>query len=400
MARVTTVDPAMIKRTLEWLYSQQRPDGSWQGAGGPHGWSGGTPVTAYVAWALAEAGERSPGLRKALEFLRTHPEETSTTYLRAVAANALLAVDRSDEFGNRLLSALKQAAITGADKTVHWSSDGRSITHSYGQCLDVEVTALGAMAFMKAGIAPETVRHSLAWLSRQKDAQGTWQTTQATILAMRALIQGTGAALGQEFTSSVTLKLNGETIESFELNKQNSDVLKQIDLTRHLRSGENRVEIVQSPAGELNLQVSGVYWLRGAGPKVSEPTPNPLEFVLNYDRTTLKVNDTLKCTAWVTTRSQPAIHMPTVDLRIPPGFEVDTTDFERLQTSGRIEKFEAEGGRVILYLRELVEGKPFRFDYSLRAKYPLRAQAPRSAVYEYYRPDNRAESGETILQVL
>ena len=399
MAQVTTVDKAMVKRTLEWLYSQQKTDGSWREGAGLHGWAAG-PMTAYVAWALADAGERSPGLRKALDYLRSHAEETSSTYLKAVAANAFLAVDHSDEYGNRLVSMLRQSAIDSPDKTVHWSSTGRSITYSYGPSLDVEVTALSAMALMKAGTAPETVRQSLAWLSRQKNASGNWDTTQATILAMRALIQGTGTALGQEFTSSVTLKLNGETIKSFELNKQNSDVLKQIDLTKRLHPGENRVEIVQTPAGELSLQLDGVYWLPGQAPKDSAPMPNPLRFALNYDRTTLKVNDTLKCTGYVTTRSQPSIHMPTVDLRIPPGFEVDPTAFEALQTSGRIAKFEVHGSRVILYLRELVEGEPFRFEYSLRAKYPLHAQAPKSVVYEYYRPDNRAESRETTLQVL
>jgi hypothetical protein len=49
-------------------------------------------------------------------------------------------------------------------------------------------------------------------------------------------------------------------------------------------------------------------------------------------------------------------------------------------------------------LRELSNVTPFQFNYSLRAKYPLRVQTPSSAVYEYYQPQNRAESKSVILQ--
>ena len=71
-----------------------------------------------------------------------------------------------------------------------------------------------------------------------------------------------------------------------------------------------------------------------------------------------------------------------------------------MQQNGRIAKFEVTGNQVILYLRELSNVKPFRFEYSLRAKYPLRVQTPPSAVYEYYQPQNRAESKPEVLEAL
>jgi hypothetical protein len=75
-----------------------------------------------------------------------------------------------------------------------------------------------------------------------------------------------------------------------------------------------------------------------------------------------------------------------VDLGIPPGFDVDASAFEVRQQNGQVAKFDVAGNQVILYLRELSESAPFQFSYSLRAKYPLRVQTPRSAVYEYYHP--------------
>jgi len=41
-----------------------------------------------------------------------------------------------------------------------------------------------------------------------------------------------------------------------------------------------------------------------------------------------------------------------------------------------------------------------QIEYSLRAKYPLRVQTPPSAVYEYYQPQNRAESKPEVLEAL
>ena len=112
---------------------------------------------------------------------------------------------------------------------VHWTSAGQSVTYSHGAGMDVETTALAAMALMKAGLWPESVKQALSWLSHEKSSCGTWGSTQATILAMRALLAGSAASFGQEFDSAITLLLNGEAIETFHINKENSDVMRQVD---------------------------------------------------------------------------------------------------------------------------------------------------------------------------
>ncbi len=270
--------------------------------------------------------------------------------------------------------------------------------------MDVETTALSAMALMKAGTSPQSVKQALTWLSNQKSSCGTWGSTQATILAMRALLAGSTAALGQEFDSAVTLMLNGQAVETFHLNKENSDVMKQIDLTRYLRVGANRVEFRQVPAGELPFQLTGAYWLpvsSAQSPANTETAPSEsLQISVEYDRTALPVNDQLKCDVTVRNNTSRVINMAIVDLGIPPGFDVDSIAFEAMQQAGRIAKFEVTGNQVILYLRDISNSNLFQFTYSLRAKYPLRVQAPPSTVYEYYQPSNRAQSKPVTLQAI
>ena len=398
MGKIHPVDPALLERTIKWLCEQQRADGSWEYASGLDSWSGKSPITAYVAWSLAEAGDRSANLDKALAYLRSHAKELASDYEKALAANAFLAHDRQDSFGSDLADQLRNSAISDNDTSIHWSSQGKSMTYSRGPGMDVETTSLATMALIKAGTSPQLVKRSLTWISSRKTPNGTWGTTQATILAMRALLQGSSAPLGQEFESTVTLLLNGEPIETFRMNQDNSDVMKQIELTKSLRPGENQIRFSQTPSGELPFQLTGTYWLPAkAKPVAVVSTPAALQIDLQYDRTTLPANDQLRCNVTVKNNTKQVIDMAIVDLGIPPGFDVDSTSFEAMQQNGQIARFETTGNQVILYLRELTNEKAFQFDYSLRARYPLRVQTPRSAVYEYYQPQNRAESKAAVI---
>jgi hypothetical protein len=399
---VNPVDRAVTERARKWLFAQQNSDGSWEEPNRGWTWADRGSMTAFVAWALAESGDQSPNLDKALGYLHSHPKELSDTYTKALAANAFLARDRSDSFGRQLADELNKAALTDCKDMIHWNSSGYSVTYSHDSGMDTECTALCAMALMKVGTSPQSVKQALTWISRHKFADGTHGSTQATILCMRALLQASSAALGQEFESSITITLNGEKLETFKITRDNSDVMKQIDLTKHLLAGENRLELRQVPAGELPVQLTGVCWLpsRSSATNTVALQSDLLHIDLQYDRTTLSVNDLLKCSVTVRNNASQTINMAIVDLGVPPGFDVDTTAFEVMQQEGRLAKFEVTGNQVILYLRELSHTTPLRFSYSLRAKYPLRVQTPPSAVYEYYQPQNRAESRPIILQAI
>jgi uncharacterized protein YfaS (alpha-2-macroglobulin family) len=398
MSRIQNIDQDMFDRTVKWLLAQQNADGSWNQADGMDDWAQRKPLTAYVAWSLAEAGDRSANLDKALDYLRNHPDEISTPYGKALAANAFLTHDRKDSFGQQLAIQLHDSAFTGETNTVHWTSLGSSLTFSRGVGLEVETTALTTLALIKAGLWPQTVKQALNWISRAKEPNGTWGSTQATILAMRALLAGSSAPLGQDFQSVVTVEINHQTVETFRLNSDNSDVMKQINLTKYLRMGENQIHFHQTPEGELPFQLAGTYWNPSLGHRPAIAVGRePLQITMQYDHSILAVNATLNCAVAVTNNTRQRIKMAIVDLGIPAGFEVDDAAFAAMVDRNEIAKFETTGSQIILYLSEISESAPFRFSYTLRAKYPLRVQTPPSAVYEYYQSKNRAETKPVTL---
>jgi hypothetical protein len=166
-----------------------------------------------------------------------------------------------------------------SNKSIHWTSEGVSLTYSRGADFEIETSSLCAMALMKAGLWPESAKQALTWISARKTRNGIWGSTQATILAMRALLEGSTASLGQEFESAITLSANGKTIKTFKLNKQNSDIMQQFDLTQYLRAGENRIDLHQAPAGELPFQLSGAFGSRVL-PR-QRPLKCPTQAILN-----------------------------------------------------------------------------------------------------------------------
>ena len=69
MARVHPVDEAVTESARKWLFAQQNGDGSWDEIHRGWTWAGRGSMTAFVAWALAESGDQSPNLDKALNYL-------------------------------------------------------------------------------------------------------------------------------------------------------------------------------------------------------------------------------------------------------------------------------------------------------------------------------------------
>ena len=86
-------------------------------------------------------------------------------------------------------------ARTEKDEQAWWNAEETGF-YGRGASASVETTGLAVQALLKWGEASGTARKALAYIAAKKDAAGTWGTTQATIMALRALLLATekGAA--------------------------------------------------------------------------------------------------------------------------------------------------------------------------------------------------------------
>ena len=405
MSKVHDVDPKLIQRTQQWLALQQQPDGSWKPDTG--GINEGAinrytkdvvRITAYIAWSLENTGYQGPAVEKAKRFVENHMDGKMDAYTLAVIANFAVDYQKDRNFTRQAMGLLLDARTEKDDK-VWWSAEETSV-YATGASAAVETTGLAVQALLKWGEGSETARKAMSYIASRKDAAGTWGTTQATIMALRALLLSTekGAA---DVRGTVEVLLNGKSVEKLALTPQNNDLLHQFVFRNIDEKNPNVVQVRFDGTGGLAYQVVGSYFL----PWDEKPADEAMSIDVAYDRTHLAQDDIATATATIKNNLPKNANMVMVDLGIAPGFDLLTEDLQDYQEkskvlkTGRLEKFSLTATQAILYFDSFAPGDTIKLRFRLRAKYPIRARTFQSRVYEYYDPGVSAVARPVQLEV-
>ncbi|MEZ8220358.1 Alpha-2-macroglobulin family N-terminal region [Candidatus Fervidibacteria bacterium JGI MDM2 JNZ-1-D12] len=415
MSKVHDVDPNLIARTINWLISKQNPDGSWTPdqfgiqEGAVNRQNDILRATAYIAWAISEAGRGTgdegrvkTALQKAVGYLSEHAHEADDAYALAVMLNALIGAKELfasaqspvpsaliDEVSRRLANMAKES-----DEIAYWESKTPTPFHGRGQSGDLEATALATYALLRHGGYAPLVNKALTYLVRSKDEFGTWQTTQATIWALKAFLLAAEGA-GAQVNGTLIVRVNGEKVAEWQITPENADIVRMADASKFVREGNNEVTLEFEGKGSLLYQVSARFFLPW---ELIPPAPEePLQVCVNYDRTELQTNETVTCQVRVTNRRPMAAQMVIVDIGIPPGFEVLTDDLANLVERKVLQRFELTPRQVICYLDRIEGGSTVEWKFRMKAKMPVRAKTGRTTAYEYYAPQERSTVAPALL---
>ena len=398
MARVYDVDPAVIRRTQEWLISRQKYDGTWEPdrkslrdglyrdeLSGRYG------TTAYITWALLESGYRGEATDRALSYLATRAGEADDAYTLSLVANALLAGGR-EHAASSVLERI-EAKAQERDGKVWYPAGGRTAVYSAGSSADVETTSLALLALNRAARA-DKAEAALDWLLSKRDALGGWGSTQATVLALRTLLRSDSAGQDATANADVQVRFAGETVEQIEIRPESSDLVRTFDLTRFAKPGVPlELELAMTGKARAQYQLVTLAWV---------PKPRREESLVlsvDYDRVTLAPDDTITARARATWKQRGPTGMVMLALGIPPGFEVEASSVGQLVAEGKVGRFTITGKELLLYVDGLAPNLPTEFAYKLKARYPVKAKAPASLAYLYYQPEVKAESGTVDLLV-
>lgn len=402
MARLVPVDESVIERTRNWLYGQRSSQGGWAR---PAWWRARDAkpaeddplTTAYVAWALASSTPKAASETRLVSVLDLVARDSSPAatdpYGLALRANALLAGGRED-LARPLLDRLRGLAVR-SDEGIHWSSKQVGVLHSYGTSLEVEVTGLASHAFAVAGAQPELRAGALDWLVARRGAWGAWGTTQATIAAMRALIDEAKPVTKEP--QDITVLADGQQVDAYTMEPKARDVHRLISLRKFASTGAHTIELRATQGGDVSYQVVGqhyVPWQRAAGAALS--------LDVAYAPTSLSPGSMTSCHVKLGWKGKESARVPMIELGVPPAFEVDTDSLEALMRAdgSAIQRYTVERGVVTLYLSTVAEDKPLEFDVRLRALRPAKVIAPSSSAYLYYEPEVRTETEPVQLKVM
>jgi hypothetical protein len=418
MSRVHHVDPALISRTANWLLSHQNSDGSWEGKEGFHettltGQVARLPVTAFVVWGLLDAGfHDQSGAQSGIQYLREHQSHAEDAYVLSLVANALVAADTAerDDIQETTRVALDRLAslATVEGNSVYWNNESDTLMGSYGKAGRLETTALATLALLRANAHPDLANAALTYLVQNKDNFGTWETTQATVMSLKAMLESIRAGT-ENINATVTVSLNGSQSREIKVTPENFDVVQIINFDDVNIGRENIIEIDVEGEGNLMYQVTGNYYLPWEDLSKYPELVSPKDLVdiqVNYNRTELSVNDVITVDVTVILNEGQA-DSALIDLGIPPGFTVETADLAALVAYYQdtpeeydfpiIERYELTGRQIIIYASNITSENALNFTYRLRAKFPLQAKTPASNVYDYYNPDVSGESIPLLL---
>ena len=403
MSKVYEIDERVIDRTAKWLIAQQEKDGSWKpDANYLHEESWGNIQhneilpTAYITWALAsippgintwrDAGK--PALDKAIAYLKENWRKADNAYTLAIIANAFAVADKSDPAALGVIEKLVDMKKEEGDM-VYWEAGVKSFCFSEGKTANLETTGMAAVALMEYGRFPNVVKGALNYIVRGKDPNGTWYSTQATVSCLKALVKSLGKG-SESFEGNVTVTVNGKQAGSFKITKDDSDVLRQADAKSLVKPGANTVEISFDGKGTPAYSISSVYYLPWS--KVKPEPDAPISIKVDFDRTQLAEKDIVTSSVSVKFNGKGTAGMVIIDLGTPPGFQVLTEDLDDLVKKNVFQKYNMTARQAIIYIEELKSGQEVKFDYRMRAKFPIKARTPKSSVYRYYNPEVRADS--------
>jgi alpha-2-macroglobulin-like protein len=408
MSKVHDVDPQVIERARKWLLDKRQVDGCWSADTRMSSQQGESQLesTAYIAWAVYSGNKsRSDDPSRTLEYLfRKSPQDLSSPYTLALVIQAISAItpDHPSLAGYRQrLASLRQTSEDG--KSVWWAKSSGSRTLFYGSGLSgsVETTALAALALHESAEHQATVEQALAWLTLQRDGNGTWHSTQATVLALKALLSAGAGPVhvgGDSGPARLQVYLDDQILRDWKLSADQHDVMQFVETSTALEPGRSYRVRLESD-GQLPLQFQLVFRHHVPHGKSEVDEPSPFRIQVDYDRRSLAVNDLLHASATVSQNGNATIPMVMVDLPVPPGFQLVSDGLEKLVQQKVIEKIEVKAGQLLVYLRELRPERPITLGYQLRATMPLAVSVNGGTVYEYYDPAKRSSSPNVTVEV-
>jgi hypothetical protein len=397
MAKVTSVDEQLVARTRDWLYGKRTGSGGWTNAKAKDAKADDVLTTAYVGWALATAGGAEPRLSVVLDRIKGESGAAATEpYALALRANALLAGGRAPDAGP-LLDRLATLAVRDEDG-VHWTSTAVGVMYSSGASMDVELTGLATHAFALANRDPALRSGALSWIAARRGNAGTWSTTPATVAAMRALLDEAKPAPKEP--QDVRVTVDDTPVETVHIEENARDVHRLVSLRPWAKTGKHVLDVQATGSADVSFQLVAIHYL----PWQRRPRGAPADLALDvgYSQASVTTGELTTCRVHLAWHGKDDARMPLVEVGIPPAFEVEMEELDRLiaKRDAPVKRVTVERGRLTLYLTDLPPAAPLDIEVPLRATHPARVLAPPSTAYLYYEPEVKVETAPVLLRAM
>lgn len=388
LSKVYDVDDSVIEKMTNFLYKKQNSNGTFTITGNHIGGASSREtlsLNAYITWALSESNPNDNRLNNSVEYLKGKLNDIDDNYTLALVANTLANV-KDKELNNVLKRLVSNTNLDGNNAYIT-----SNVVDYYGarsNVQTVQTVALTSMALSKGSYNPETNKLLINYLIAKKDTRGTWYSTQATILALKALNERNEKSKLENQTITVKVNSNEQKIEI----KDNP--LELYELCFENLNKENKLNI-DIEKGNAYYEVIEEYYI----PYEKVNTKNDNIEVSVESNNELRVNDILKSNIKAINRSGNTISNGMITISIPQGFSVIEESLMLLESKGIIEKYETSYTEINIYLRNFDVGQIVNLGVWFRASYPVEITGMSVRAYDYYNPDIEGKTMPTEIVV-
>ena len=399
LAKLYPVDDSMLRRTEQYLLDQRDEKGGFQrnaGAIDPFGRAAEQITNAYVVWALTESGVQE-NLDGELAALSEQCKTTKDPYFLALVGMSQLNRKKTPQ-GMEILRTLER--YQGNDGQIAGAKT--SITGSQGRDLAVETTSLAILAWLKADRPAEfhgKIQAAVKWLGQQRQGQGGYGGTQATVLALKAMLahaqknprnlQGGEAQISTR--EPVGVRPFGPDRFAFSARTQDSFTLT-LDNRIALQPGKNVIHLKITGADTLPYTLTWSYRTLNSP---SDPKA-PVKLTAKLGAEQAVEGETVKLRATIENVSAQRQGMAVAIFGLPSGLSLPDGALQlkalaqwQKDKPGKIAAWELRGRELVLYWRELAPDAKIDIDLDLVCRLPGLYRGPASRVYLYYEGERK-----------
>ncbi|XP_059489957.1 alpha-2-macroglobulin-like protein 1 isoform X2 [Neocloeon triangulifer] len=242
--KLISIDKQDLKKSTDWILKQQLENGCFRQVGtvfnkamkGGVADSSAVALSSYIMIALMESGVQLD--KKIIEngvYCLTKFDNQTDLYTEILSAYALQLISQrvntvlTKNAAESSFKTLILKATTGNESEIFWQKEDSS---NLG--LSIEMTAYAVLTLLKVGGEENSIRafNAVKWISKQRNAQGGFVSTQDTVVALEALATYASTLPLGDVKMNLKLSTDDTNDLEFYIDEENRQILQEKELAR------------------------------------------------------------------------------------------------------------------------------------------------------------------------
>jgi len=254
-----------------------------------------------------------------------------------------------------------------------------TITKSGGVAKEIETTGIAVLAWLNDKKYFDRVTKAIEYLVSQCKG-GNFSSTQATVLALKAIVAYDAVRAAPLEEGSIVARLNGQDIEYIGIDTKSGGTIEMPSFADKFKNGKYNLEIEMVGGSKMPYTFS-VEFFSPSGPTSEECV---VDFTAALTTSKIVEGEGLEMDVTVRNKTDKGQPMTVAILGIPGGLEFRHEKLQELVKAKIVDYYETNGRYVTLYWRCLAPSEKKAFKIDLIAAVPGTYTGPSSRAYLYY----------------